>query len=313
MKVSASVSNIEEVIPMSDKKKQHADRVDDTLQELGSHGSFEMPVETYMDNCEIFHSLYSHWHNEMELICIEQGCGLVRLNKETLRVKKGDILIVNCGVLHEMRTDPKQILYYKSIVFDLSFLAAPHGDLCQERVISLLIENKAEFVHLISPKSADYEEIFRLFYRIHDCHRLKKPYYYVQLKSLFFEFFYVMLKGNYIIPADREENKNLVSIRKVLDYINLHYQENLSARELTRLSNYSEYYFMKLFRQYTGKTLISYINDLRLEKAKPLLLHSDASITAIAIETGFGNSSYFIKKFRQANGISPYQFRKNMT
>ena len=61
--------------------------VDDTLKERSSHGSFELPIETYTDNCEIFHSLYNHWHDEMELIYIESGSGLVRLNKEILRVK----------------------------------------------------------------------------------------------------------------------------------------------------------------------------------------------------------------------------------
>ena len=45
--------------------------VDDTLKERSSHGSFELPIETYTDNCEIFHSLYNHWHDEMELIYIE--------------------------------------------------------------------------------------------------------------------------------------------------------------------------------------------------------------------------------------------------
>ena len=65
--------------------------VDDTLKERSSHGSFELPIETYTDNCEIFHSLYNHWHDEMELIYIESGSGLVRLNKEILRVKAGDL------------------------------------------------------------------------------------------------------------------------------------------------------------------------------------------------------------------------------
>ena len=54
--------------------------VDDTLRELSTHGSFELPVETYTDNCVIFRSLYNHWHDEMEIICIEAGSGLVRLN-----------------------------------------------------------------------------------------------------------------------------------------------------------------------------------------------------------------------------------------
>lgn len=287
--------------------------VDDTLKELGIHGSFELPVETYTDNCVIFHSLYNHWHDEMEIIIIENGSGLMCLNRETLRVKKGDILIVNRGVLHGIKTDLKHILYFKSIVFDLNYLAGPPGDLCQEHLISLLLENKAEFTHKISPDDENYPALMKLFYQLHDCHRLKKPYYYVKLKSLFYEFFYEMLTGNYIIPTDTEQNKNLASIKKILDYINKHYNEPLTARDLTGLSNYSEFYFMKIFKQYTHKPLISYINDLRLEKSKPLLLHTDKPITEIAMEVGFNNTSYYIKKFQQANGTSPYKFRRNMS
>ena len=59
--------------------------------------------------------------------------------------------------------------------------------------------------------------------------------------------------GNYITPADKEENKSLASIKKILDYINLNYAQPLNAADLTAMSNYSEYYFMKLFKQYTGK------------------------------------------------------------
>lgn len=288
-------------------------KVDDSLKELNTHGSFELPVETYTDNCAVFHSLYSHWHREMEVICIEKGSGLARLNRETIRVKEGDIVFVNCGVLHGIKTDPKNILYYKSIVFDLSFLSGPAGDLCQERLISLLLHNQAEFTHLISPESPDYKNIRTLFYQLHDCHHNKQPYYYVKLKSLFFDFFYEMLAGNYIIPADAAQNKTLAPIKLVLDYINGHYREPLTAAGLTALSNYSEYYFMKIFKQYTGKTLTTYINDLRLEKAKALLLHTDASITEIALEVGFNNTSYFIRKFQQANTLSPHKYRRKMS
>ena len=56
-----------------------------------------------------------HWHSEMEIMYIEKGSGFARLNRESIRLKKGDILIVNCGVLHSMRTDLKKPLYYKSV------------------------------------------------------------------------------------------------------------------------------------------------------------------------------------------------------
>ena len=148
---------------MADKTPDISPNVDETMKELGTHGSFELPVETYTDNCEIFRSLYNHWHKEMEIICIDKGSGLARLNKEILRLKKGDLLIVNSGVLHGIKSDSRHILYYRSVVFDLSFLAGPAGDLCQEKVISLLMENRAEFTHLITPAYENYSNIFHIF------------------------------------------------------------------------------------------------------------------------------------------------------
>ena len=250
----------------SEKNPLHVSEVDDNLQELSPHGSFELPVETYMANCEIFHALYDHWHSEMEIMYIEKGSGFARLNRESIRLKKGDILIVNCGVLHSMRTDLKKPLYYKSVVFSLGFLAGQPGDICQECVVSPLIENKAEFCHHIEEGDSGYEKLREIFLEIHDCHTEKKPYFYVKLKMLFFDFFYEMLTKHYIIPVSTEQNKSLAAVKEVLDHISLHYQENLTVSELSGLSNYSEYYFMKLFRQYTGKTLVEYINDFRMRR-----------------------------------------------
>lgn len=296
----------------SAKNPLHVSEVDDNLKELSPHGSFELPVETYMANCEIFHALYDHWHSEMEIMYIEKGSGFARLNRESIRLKKGDILIVNCGVLHSMRTDLKKPLYYKSVVFSLGFLAGQPGDICQECVVSPLIENKAEFCHHIEEGDSGYEKLREIFLEIHDCHTEKKPYFYVKLKMLFFDFFYEMLTKHYIIPVSTEQNKSLAAVKEVLDHISLHYQENLTVSELSGLSNYSEYYFMKLFRQYTGKTLVEYINDFRMEKAKYLLTHSDAPVTEIAMQVGFNSTSYFIKKFQQSNKISPHKYRKSM-
>ncbi len=67
---------------------------------------------------------------------------------------------------------------------------------------------------------------------------------------------------------------------------------------------------MKLFKQYTGKTLIAYINDLRIVESQAyasalrLLCHKHR------MEVGFNNTSYFIKKFQQATGMSPHKFRR---
>ena len=173
---------------ISEKNPLHVSEVDDNLKELSPHGSFELPVETYTGNCEIFHALYDHWHSEMEIMYIEKGSGFARLNRESIRLKKGDILIVNCGVLHSMRTDLNNPLYYKSVVFGLGFLAGQPGDICQECVVSPLMENRAEFCHHIEEGDSGYEKLKEIFLEIHTCHTEKKPYFYVKLKMLFFDF-----------------------------------------------------------------------------------------------------------------------------
>lgn len=287
-----------------------AREVDHSLRELNPHGTFDLPVETYTGDCAVFHALYNHWHQEMEFLLVEKGRGFLRLNRERLRIREGDLLVINPGVIHGITTDLSHILYFKSIVFRLDFLGGSAGDLWQERVAAPLMENQAQVTCRIAREDGGYPQIRRLFEDLHACHSQKAPYYFVRLKALFYELFYELLERNYIVPATREQNKNAEAIKRVLDYIRSHYQEDLPSRQLASLSNFSESYFMRLFREYTGKTLVEYRNGLRLEKAKALLVQTGASVTEIALQVGFSTTSYFIKCFQRANGVTPFQFRK---
>lgn len=297
---------------MSSADVKHCEiKVDENFQELNKHGTKELPLETYQDNCEIFRAIYSHWHKEMEMIFIDKGSGLCQLNKNSFKIHEGDILLINSGTLHQIISDRRNILHFKSIVFDLAYLCGMPGDLCQEKIVDQLMGNQAEFIHIIHPEDRGYTDILFLLHQIFECHRKKVNYFYVQLKGLFYQLFFQMLSHNYIIPANPQEHKNLASIKTVIRYMNEHYKEPLNAAELASMSNYNESYFMKLFKQYTGKTLVKYVTELRLEKARHLLTHTSMSITEIALETGFNGSSYFIKKFQEHYGITPQKLRKS--
>lgn len=283
---------------------------DDTKQELSKHGTRELPIESYQDNCEIFKAIYSHWHKEIEIMYIEKGIGIAKLNKDTLQLKKGDILFINSGTLHHIKSDRKNVLYFKSVVFDLSFLFGTPGDVCQEQILSQIMENQARFVHVIHPENSGYESIEQLFSRIFDCHRKKADFFFMELKGLFYQFFFQMLTHNYIVTESPQDRKNLAAIKEVIRYMQEHYKEEINVSDLAALSFYNENYFMKLFKQYTGKTLTRYLTELRIEKSRYLLLHTNLSITDIAIETGFNSASYFIRKFQELNGITPQKLRK---
>lgn len=112
--------------------------------------------------------------------------------------------------------------------------------------------NKAEFCHHIEEGDSGYEKLREIFWRSMTVIR-RRSHILCEAENAVFDFFYEMLTKHYIIPVSTEQNKSLAAVKEVLDHISLHYQENLTVSELSGLSNYSEYYFMKLFRQYTGK------------------------------------------------------------
>ena len=85
----------------------------------------------------------------------------------------------------------------------------------------------------------------------------------------------------------------------------------IEGREaLIRLSNRTPEYMGRIFRQYLNTTPSGFINNLRLDYASDLLLHTDLSPTDICYEAGFGNLSYFYHLFKTRWNCSPNQFRK---
>ena len=71
----------------------------------------------------------------------------------------------------------------------------------------------------------------------------------------------------------------------------------------------SESYMCHMFKKASGKTIIGYINDLRIEKASLLLENTSESISCIAMEVGFDDVNYFDRVFKKQTGLSPKNYR----
>jgi YesN/AraC family two-component response regulator len=81
---------------------------------------------------------------------------------------------------------------------------------------------------------------------------------------------------------------------------------NLDA--VSRAVGLSAAYFSSLFREETGQTFIGYLNAVRVEKAKQLLLAANSKIYEVALEVGYTNPSYFFEVFKKSTGMRPREF-----
>ena len=89
--------------------------------------------------------------------------------------------------------------------------------------------------------------------------------------------------------------------------------EEFSVTEFAEQMNVSVHYLTHLFKSFTGTTLVAFRNELRLTKAKELLVDSALSISEIAEKTGFSTAAYFTEVFTASESVPPSEYRKYHT
>ncbi len=112
-----------------------------------------------------------------------------------------------------------------------------------------------------------------------------------------------------IIGMQHQDNKYDNIVSQLKNYIEDHLSKELSRGTLAAQVYLSEDYMSKIFSRITGRPLMAYISDRRMEKAKELLLATELPVSRVAMEVGFTNFSYFSKMFRTYTGSTPNEYR----
>lgn len=98
-------------------------------------------------------------------------------------------------------------------------------------------------------------------------------------------------------------------IMKVLVFIEENFNEDLTLEELAKVACYSPFHFSRIFQAVVGETVHRYVKRLRIEQAAQKLLHTEQSVTEIALDTNYETPSAFTKAFKQIMGASPKRYR----
>lgn len=99
-------------------------------------------------------------------------------------------------------------------------------------------------------------------------------------------------------------------INEAILFMQEHYQTNISISDICDLIYLSPYHFKRIFKEYTGQTPHRYLMDIRLEKAKELLVRNEGWIEDIARLCGFVNAGHFAVAFKRGTKLSPTEYRK---
>ncbi|MFS4418263.1 helix-turn-helix transcriptional regulator [Maribacter sp. 2307ULW6-5] len=104
--------------------------------------------------------------------------------------------------------------------------------------------------------------------------------------------------------------QDLKKLQHAVEHIHGHLGQKHSVQQLSKRVGLSPKKLQFLFRSMFATTVVKYINDLRLEKSRELLLQRHLNISEVAQTLGFANGSYFNKMFKQRFGESPLAFKR---
>ncbi|MGG4551716.1 response regulator transcription factor [Paenibacillus humicus] len=113
-----------------------------------------------------------------------------------------------------------------------------------------------------------------------------------------------------ILPAPEQQQSPI--LQQIYAYVHKNYANEISLSEMADSLHLNYSYLSSYFKQRTGENLTSYINRVRTDKAKELLMDHKLSVSEISRLTGFSDHNYFSKVFKKITGMTPVEYRNKI-
>lgn len=210
-------------------------------------------------------------------------------------LKAHDVIFLDCTKKH--RYSPVSDTGWEVIFFYFSGAAAPGyykyvADHTNCPVFS--IDNK--------------KTVQSLFWQIHSLHNKQADYSELLISMNITRILTEICMFHLSEPVQSAQYPDVVNY--VFYHLNTFYMDKITLDMLAEKFFVNKHYLMREFKRCAGKSIMEYLTEVRLSKAKNLLRYSSKSIEEIAAETGFCHATHFIRTFRKSEQVTPLFYRK---
>jgi AraC family transcriptional regulator, melibiose operon regulatory protein len=247
-----------------------------------------------------------HRHNEIELNYLEKGAMSYFSNGRRIEIQRDQIALFWAAIPHQLiDIEEETVLYWITIPF-ATFLQWRLPNLLTQRVI------RGQFV--LSATSEQLQSSPVLFKQWQaDLAENSPEHRRIVLLEIEAHIRRQAIALSSMQPAEElttsMQVQELSKVEQMASYIAEHYIEPLHVEDIARAVNFHPNYAMSLFRKHFGLSIVEYLTQYRLASAQHLLIATDATTSAIALEAGFGSVSRFYSAFKRAYGLSPGNYR----
>ena len=252
-----------------------------------------------------------HWHDDLQFIYVLEGLVCVKTLEEEEILSAGEGIFTNKGVIHYSigRSNPCRYILFR---FPERFLYFYPGSPAEKLTRQVTERSGISLVPLSS--SIEWcSEALLLLQKLADLEEKKEtdPQYEYDVMTILAELWQIILR-HADISAPTEEDPVSMRMRRFLEYIEEHLDQDISLEEMAASAGVSKTEVLRCFHKTLQTTPYNYVMEARLSKAADLLAETGLPVGEIASRTGFNQQSYFGKRFKEKVGVTPLEYRRKM-
>lgn len=293
--------------------------------QLDARARYEVPLDKeFPFHVRLFHVSPKHytptlnWHERLEMLLPLDGPVRMRMGDVRVDLAPGDLVIVDNLKLHNLEDFPGLNTRVVVTSFMPEFVYTPGSPACDYTFLLPFYTKREGHPHILRAGDEFAGPVYLALAELLGCYFRSDypPHAQCGCKVSFLRILYQLTRRFQASEVLRSEfvqrRQQADRLARLFEYVRLNYAERISVEQATRLVHMSQAQFMKVFKRVTGMTFVAHVTRVRITHALRLLRESDMTIAEIAARTGFPDQSYFDRRFKQAFGKSPRQYRKEL-
>jgi AraC-like DNA-binding protein len=241
-----------------------------------------------------------HWHDFYELLHVTGGRAVHRLNGAAQELVPGSTVLLTPADFHEISTRSDEPLSYYNVVVDPALLESrlddglPDGPERTAWVLPEAADLRADFARLWNESALDRPGAPAMMEAVVQCILIELARRCTQASAT---------------GAGDHRLREQTDLRKAVLFVDRHFREPLSLAGVAAQVHLSPNYFSERFREFTGTSFQTYLQQRRLAFAQSLLAATRLGVTEVCHAAGFNSLSHFGRAYRSRYGESPTAFR----
>ena len=277
------------------------------------------PVVTYfLDLSKMYMSAIRwHWHDELEIIIINNGHANVLVDNIQVTLEAGQALLINQGVLHTIRPINNDKCTFYSLIFHPDFLFGYGQAYFSSKYLTPIISSPSLKCLKLDESSAWQERMIDHVNNAIAANLTQKFGYELVTKAELCLFWAGILEHH--SPAEfsekdvaAENSSDSKRVKEAILYVEKHHMEAITLEDIASSIHVSKSECCRCFKRTLHITPIEYVMKYRILEATRKIKRGDPeakSISALAMSVGFNNASYFNKLFKKYVDCTPSQYK----